>query len=72
MTRPIPLDPAAPVRSLRKLAGLSGVGCAEAAGMSKQALSNVEARGGAIRLATLGEIAASLGYEVEIRVSRIK
>ena len=70
MTRPIALDLTAPVRSLRTLAKVSGVEAAKAADMSRQAISNVEARGADIRLGTLVRLAEALGFEIEIRVRR--
>lgn len=66
----IPLDPAAPIRSLRELLDLSGVDFAASVGMSKQSLANLESRGGNIRLGTLADIARGHGFDVEIRVRK--
>ncbi len=70
MTRPATLDPSAPILSLRQAAGLTGTECAEACGMSRQAVKNIERREGRVLLSSLVEMAKSLGYDVEIRVSR--
>jgi transcriptional regulator with XRE-family HTH domain len=67
VTRRIPIDPEAPVRSLRDALGLSQGAMAEALGLAdRSGVAQLERRGRAVGLERLGEIARALGYDVEL------
>lgn len=74
MTHAHPLDPAAPIRSLRTLAGIGGVplsptGLATARGVKAPSVHDAERAGAAISIATLRAYVETLGGTLEIRVT---
>jgi len=68
MSRPIPLDLASPMRSLREAAGLTIAQMARARGVPAPSIHDSERT--LPRLATLLSAAALLGLDVEIRVRK--
>ncbi len=69
-----PLDPSAPIRSLRALAGIGGVplsptGLAVARGVKAPSVHDAERAGSGISVATLTAYVEGLGGTLEIRVT---
>ena len=70
MTRPIILDPARPVASLREALCLTTYAVGKALGGAASTCDSAERSGGAVQVSTLARAAAALGYRVEIRLTR--
>ena len=72
MSKPRPLDLAAPMRSLRDLLGLTQKEMAERRDMSQQAIHDAEKIGEAVSVAKLREAAEACDCTLEIRVMKNK
>lgn len=71
MTRPIPLDPSAPLRSLRLASGLTQAALAEARGVRQPSQAEAEGLGPRVRLATLLAAAEAAGLEILLAARKI-
>ena len=69
-----PIDPAAPLRSLRSAAGIGGIPLsptemARARGIAPQSIYKAEQTGGRMSIETFAAFVTSLGGTLEIRVT---
>ena len=70
MTRPIVLDPARPVASLREALSLTTYAVGKALGGAASTCDSAERSGGAVQVSTLARVAAALGYRLQISLVR--
>ncbi len=68
MTRPMTLDPAAPMRSLREAAGITIAEMARRRGVAAPSIHDSERDADRVRVSSLLSAAEACGLEVEIRV----
>lgn len=66
-----PLDPSAPVRSIRELASLTQAELARRLGTSPAYVSKIERMGPRVRWPLIGRVADACGVEVELRGRRL-